>query len=521
MANSVPPNAKPLSDAEAAPAPRGRRPFPNPLTILAGVLFLVWLAAFFIPPGEFQLDAAGSPIPGTYREVPSPLTSGERLRELFLAPVNGLFGIQNLDTGFVSPFNTGRMFGSVEVFFFILTIGSFMTAVFRTGSLDRGIHTLAYQFRTQGAVLIVALSILFGLLGTTMSWSDETLGMYALIVPLMVALRYDRMVAVAVITVAPFVGRLGSTINPFTIGVGSAKADISIGDGIGLRVVLFVLVMAATIFYVMRYSKRVQADPAMSISGIGAEDQALAEADSGRPPALSGRDKMILALTAFTFALLTFSIIPWGGLLSNTAVDPYTHQSIVSAFPWELGWWLPELSAMFLVMALVVGVVGGLGEQGTAKAIIQGAVDFTGPAFLVVFARGISVIMTNTQTIDTVLFWMEGLVSGLSSIGFVLVMFLVSLPLSFLVGGGAAGTALVMPVFAPLGDFAGVDRSLVLLAWSTAGGWLGLVLPTNAILVAGLALGKVGFDQYFRFILPLMGILLLIVMATLIVGTFI
>lgn len=497
---------------------RARRSFPNPLTILAAVLFLVWLAAFFIPAGQFALDESGSPIPGTYREVPSPLTPFEQLRELFLAPVNGLFGIQNPDTGFISPFNTGRMFGSVEVFFFILTIGSFMTVVFRTGALDRGIHVLSYRFRAQGPVLIVALSLLFGLLGTTMSWSDETLGMYALIVPLMVALRYDRMVAVAVITVAPFVGRLGSTINPFVIGVGSTKADISIGDGLGLRALLFASVMAAMIIYTLRYAKRVQTNPDASIVGIGAEDRALAEADSARPPPLSGRDIALLLVTAFTFLLLTFSIIPWGAIVNNTAVDPYTHESVVTPFSWELGWWLPELSAMFLVMALIVGVVGRLGEQGTAKAIIQGAVDFTGPAFLVVFARGISVIMTNTQTIDTVLFWMEGLVGGLSNVVFVAVMFLVSLPLTFLVGGGAAGTALVMPIFAPLGDFAGVERSLIVTAWCAAGGWLGLVLPTNAILVAGLALGQVGYDQYLRFMLPLMGILLAIILTVLAIG---
>jgi uncharacterized ion transporter superfamily protein YfcC len=262
----------------------------------------------------------------------------------------------------------------------------------------------------------------------------------------------------------------------------------------------------------------VKADPARSISGVGAEDLALQQADAGPPQPILGRDGIILGLTAFTFLLLTFSVIPWGAIFTNTAVDPATHESIVAPFAWELGWWLPELSAMFLVMALVVGVIGRLGEQGTAKAIIQGAVDFTGPAFLVAFARGISVVMTNTQTIDTVLFWMEGLVDGLSSLLFVLVSFVASLPLVFLVGGGSAGTALVMPIFAPLGDFAGVDRALVVTAWSAAGGWLGLVLPTNALLMAGLALARVGFDQYLRFILPLMGILLVIILSVLSLG---
>jgi uncharacterized ion transporter superfamily protein YfcC len=223
--------------------------FPAPITILALVLVAVWVAACFIPSGEYQLDAGGSPIAGSFKQIPPPLDIGNRVRDLLLAPVNGLYGIQDPATGQVGPFNRGKMFGSVQVFLFILAIGGFMTVVFATGALDLGIHHLAYKFRTRGSLLIVALSFLFGVLGSVMAWSDESLGLYALMVPLMIALGYDRMVTVAVVSVAPFVGSLGSTINPFVIGIGASKAGVTIGDGIGLRMLLFVLVMAATILY--------------------------------------------------------------------------------------------------------------------------------------------------------------------------------------------------------------------------------------------------------------------------------
>jgi uncharacterized ion transporter superfamily protein YfcC len=492
--------------------------FPSPLTILVIVLVGVWLATFFIPAGQYDKSESGNPIPGSFHTIESQLDFADRVGELFLAPVNGMFGVLDSTTGLVGPFNSGSIFGSVSVFLFILAIGGFMTVVFATGALDRGIHHLAYKFRAQGPLLIVLLSILFGVLGSVMSWSDETLGLYSLVVPLMVALRYDRIVAVAVVTVAPFVGRLGSTINPFVLGIGSDAAGITLGDGIVLRLILFVLLMAVTIAYTLWYARRVQSDPAKSIVGIGPEDRALASADSQAPPPLTGNQMLIIGLVAFTFALLTFSIIPWGAILGNYSVNPYTHETINSPFAWELGWWLPELTSLFFVMSIVVGVAGRLNEAEIASSFIKGVTDFTGPAFLVVVARGISVIMTNTQTIDTVLSAMEGLVAGASSVGFTLLVFVVSLPLVFLVGGGSAGTALVMPVLAPLGDFAGVDRSLVLTAWSLAGGWLILLLPTNAILIAGLALAKVGFDQYIRFILPLMGMLLAICLAMLVAG---
>ncbi len=286
-----------------------------------------------------------------------------------------------------------------------------------------------------------------------------------------------------------------------------------------MRLLLLRLVLAATIAYTLWYAKRVKADPSKSLCGISADDAALAQADAQAPEPLTGRHKLIIALVAFTFVLLTFSIIPWGAILNNTLVDPETHETIAgAAFSWELGWWLPELSALFFVMAIVIGAVGRLGEAGTARAFIKGVVDFTGPAFLVTLARGVSVIMTNTKTIDTVLNAMEGLVTGTSNIVFVMLTFIVSLPLSFLVGGGAAGTALTMPVLAPLGDFAEIDRSLVITTWAAAGGWLRLILPINAILIAGLALAKVGFHQYVKFILPLMGILLVVIVVVLSIG---
>jgi uncharacterized ion transporter superfamily protein YfcC len=499
-------------------AEKRKRGFPAPVTILTFVLILVWLAAFFIPPGEYRHDPSGSPVAGSFRYVKSPLDVAGRIEDLMLAPVNGMYGIQDPETGQVGPFNKGKMFGSVEVFLFILSIGGFMTVVFATGALDLGIHHLSHRFRERGPLLIAVLMVLFGALGSIKGWSDETLGLYAMMVPLMIALGYDRMVTVAVVTVAPFVGALASTINPFMTGIGSSKAGVTIADGMGLRLVLFALTTAATIGYTLWYARRVKADPSKSLSGIGAEDAALAAADARPPAPLTATHAVVIGLVFFTFGLLAFSIVPWGALLDNAPVDPYTDKTVNSPLWWELGWWLPELSALFFVMAVVAGIVGRLGEQATAKAFIKGVIDFTGPAFLVTLARSVSVVMTNTKTIDTVLHAMEGLVTGASSATFVVLTFLGALPLSFLVGGGAAGTALTMPVLAPLGDFAGVDRAMVITTWGAAAGWLRLITPTNAILIAGLALARVGFDQYLKFIVPLMVVLLVIILAVLLLG---
>jgi uncharacterized ion transporter superfamily protein YfcC len=507
------------ADVAAEPQEKKKRGFPHPLALLGMIILAVWVGALFIPSGQYQLDAGGSPIPGSYEQIDSPLDFGENVSNLLQSPINGLYGIQDPETGQVGPFNSGSLFGGAQVFLFILAIGAFMTVVFATGALELGIGHLAHRFRARGPVLIVVMSLLFGLLGSLMTWSDETLGFYALMIPLMFALGYDRMVTVAVVTVAPFVGAIGSTVTPFRIGIGSDAAGISIGDGIELRVLLFVLTMAAMILYTLRCARRVQADPSRSVVEHGepdVDDHVPTEAQEIEP--LTARHKVIVALVVFTFVLLTFSIVPWGSILNNTLVDPETHETVTEAFSWELGWWLPELSAMFIVMAIAVGVVGRLGQAGTANAIVKGIVDFTGPAIIVPVALAVSVILTNTQTLDTVLNAMEGLVSGTSNVVFTLLLAVVSLPLGFLVGSGSAGQALTMPILAPLADFAGVDRSLIVTTYNAMGAWLNLILPINAILVAGLALAKVPFDVYLKFMAPLMAILLAIILAVLMIG---
>lgn len=503
------------TDGEGKP----KRGFPSPLTVLLLVLVGVWLLTLILPSGQYQVDEGGAPIPGSFQEVDSPLDFGESVQDLLLSPVNGLYGIQDPTTGHVGPFNSGTLFGSASVFMFILAIGGFMTVVFKTGSLDLGIARLAHRFRARGALLIVALSIVFGILGSTMSWSDETLGFYALMIPLMLALGYDRIVTVAVVSVAPFVGSIGSTVNPFRIGIGSDAAGVSIGDGVVLRLVLLVLVMGATIWYTLRYAKRVKADPAASIVPHDPEDAELVAqgaSDDLRP--LTGRDKAVISILTFTFVLMIFSIIPWGSILNNTVVDPVSHETISKAFSWELGWWLPELTVLFGIAAVVIGLVARLGEKETASAFIQGVMDFTGPAFLVAVARAVSVVLTNTQTIDTVLNAMEGVVEGRSTIVFILLMAVVSAPLAFLVGSGSAGMALVMPILAPLADFAGIDRSLIVTTYNSVGGILLLLLPTNALLMAGLGLARVGYNLYLNFVLPLVGILTGLTLAVLVVG---
>jgi uncharacterized ion transporter superfamily protein YfcC len=502
-----------MSDEQAAAAgpeeeKKRKFEFPGTLTVLVIVTFLVWLAAFLIPAGLYDRDD-GVPVPGSYSQVDAPQAFNERVEDFFLAPVNGLYGLQDPETGFVRPFGVGRLFGAVSVFAFVLAIGAFMTMVLATGALDVAIGKLAYAVRSRPWLVIVAVMGLFSLLGTTMGWADETLGFYALLIPLLLALGYDRMAVAGMIIASTTVGAMASTVNPFSIGVASEFADVGIGDGIGLRWIGWAVLTTLTIAYVVRYAERAKKNPERSLVGFLPEDAELVKKEeSAASLTLSGRQKVILGITAFTFALLVFSVIPWDSIFDlGVNVDPETHEPVPNDPWWNLGWWFPELIALFLVSSVVVGLVAGFGEKQITGNIMRGFGDFIGAAVAVVLARGVTVILNNTQTIDTMLSWMEDAVSDTSSVGFTSLVLLINTGIAFIIPSSSGHATLAMPLLAPLGDFADVSRPLVVTAWSWGAGIARFITPTSAVVMAGLALAGVRYDKWIRFMLPLMGIL--------------
>jgi uncharacterized ion transporter superfamily protein YfcC len=507
MSGERPSGAPPAGAPKTAqvPPPKRRFTFPGALTVLVIVTLAVWLLAFFVPPGSYDRDDSGSPVQGSYHRLPSTQGFVTRLNDLFLAPVNGLYGVQDAKTGQVGPDLTGELYGSAGVFLFVLAIGAFITVVFSTGALDRGIGRLAHRLRDRGALLIVGVMAVFSLLGTVEGFAEETLGFYGLIVPLMLALGFDRLVATGAIILGAGIGVLCSTVNPFATGVASSAAEISLGDGIALRVVMWLVLTAVTIAYVVRYARRVRASPERSLCGFrpGDRDHAQNAADAEEPPPLTGLHKTVLVTVALVFAFMIFSVIPWAGALTGDAD--------ASPYGFELDWSFPQLAAMFLVAAVLVGVIARMGEQRLSSTFVQGAADFISPALVIVLARGVTVIMNNSRMTDTVLHSIEGAVSGTPSALFGIMVFVVNLPLAFLIPSTSGHATLAMPILAPLADFADVSRAVVVTAWQAASGWMNLWVPTTAVIMGGISLAKVGYDRYLRFVWPLLAVLFVLI----------
>ncbi|WP_019547569.1 YfcC family protein [Streptomyces sulphureus] len=507
-------SAEPERAQGELPADEGAFRFPSALTVLAVVTLAVWALAFVVPSGSYRRTADGAPEQGTYHRTEAGLSFADRLKDLFLAPVNGLYGVQDTRTGAVSPDATGELYGSAGVFLFVLAVGAFITVVFATGALDRGIGRLAHRLRGRGALLVAGVMTVFSLLGTVEGFAEETLGFYGLVVPLMLALGYDRMTAAGTILLGSGAGVLCSTVNPFATGVASSAADISIGDGIVLRGAMWIVFTSVTIAFVVRYARRVRAVPGRSLSGWRPGDRERAErAGTEEPPQLTPRHRVVLAATSLAFGALVYSVIPWSSVLTGRAdAAPYR---------FELGWSFPELAALFFVASIVVGFLARMGERGFTDTLVRGAADFVSPALVIMLARGVTVLMNNAQITDTVLHSVEGAVSGTPAALFGIMVYVVNLPLAFLIPSTSGHATLAMPILAPLADFAGVSRALAVTAWTAASGWMNLWVPTTAVIMGGLSLARVGYDRYIRFVWPLLAILAVLVCGFVAVGAWV
>ncbi|HRQ38553.1 MAG TPA: YfcC family protein [Chloroflexota bacterium] len=479
--------------------------FPTAYTVLFILLILVVIATWLIPAGQYDKNEAGEPIPGSYHEVEA--NPQRIIRDGLMAPVNGMYGLQAED-GSVSVYNVGELYGAIDVALFVLIIGGFLSMTMATGAIDAGIGKITVALEGREKWMIAVLMCVFALGGTSYGMAEESLAFYGLIIAVMIAAGYDAFTGVAVIMIGAGVGVLASTVNPFATGVASGFAGISIADGLVSRIIILVLGTAVGIVFVTRYAEKVKKDPTKSlVYELKEENEKRFLKGSGEAmPEFTGKRKLILALFGLAFLIMVFSVIPW--------------QDLGIGLP-QWNWWFGEFVALFLGFAILIGIIGGLGEAGISETFITGARDMLGVALVIGLARGISVIMNNGLIIDTILYWAENAVAGLGGVAFINLMSLLYLPLGFLIPSSSGLATVTMPIMSPLADIANVDRSLIVTAYQSASGLLNIVNPTFAVVMGGLALGRVRYDKWLRFALPLLVVLFLIYTVVLSIGVFV
>ena len=442
---------------------------PTAYTILFCLILLVALSTWLIPAGSYDY-ADGIPISGSYHTVaPAPQGIGAALKAAF--------------SGF---------YDAVDVCVFILMVGGFLGVVMKTGAIDAGVSNVISQLQGRENLLITILMLFFGLGGTTYGMWEETMAFFPLLLPIFLAAGYDAVVGVAVILLGAGAGVIASTVNPFATGIAAGFAGVSLGEGLLWRLIQFVIFEGAAIWYVSAYAARIKRDPSRSVVGIGA---GRLHADVGRVQPLTRRHAAILLIFAATFLTMIYGVIPFDEMGLPLPV---------------LGWWFPELSALFLVAGIVVGLMDRLSEVELAETFVSGCTDLLGVAFIIGISRGITVLMNDGHITDTILHWGEAALSGLGSTSFVLLVFLIYLPLSVLIPSSSGLATLSVPVVAPLGQFAGVGGDVVVTAFQSACGLVNLVTPTAAVVMGALALGRIPYEKWLKFVWKLMLLFLLL-----------
>ena len=471
----------------AAEEAKPRFHFPTAYTILFVLIIVVAALTWIIPAGQYDTVYSEAldrdvPVAGTYKEVEA---NPQGPFDVILAPIAGFYDPDSYEAN------------AVDVALFVIVIGGFIGVVTATGAINAGITRAMIALRGREKWLIPVLMALFAFGGTTYGMAEETLAFYVILIPMMIAARYDAVTAVAVILLGAGVGVLGSTVNAFATVIASDAAGIPFTDGIVLRFVILGLCWLASVIYVMRYAERVRKDPTKSIVyDRKAENEAhfLKGHGTALEATFTGLHKIVLALFAATFIVMI-----WGVLKG--------------------GWWMAEMSGLFLAMAIVIGIVARPGEQRFIEAFLGGARDLLGVALIIGLARGIVVVMDSGHITDTILHWAELSVAGLHSVVFVNVIYWIEVLLSFFVPSSSGLAVLSMPIMAPLADFAGVARHLVVTAYQSANGFVNLINPTFAVVMGALAIGRVPYERWLKFMGPLLLVLTVIIMASLSIAT--
>nr|WP_306264843.1 YfcC family protein [Pararhizobium sp. IMCC3301] len=460
--------------------------FPTAYTILFALIVIVAALTWIIPAGQYDRatnEQVGREVavPGTYQTVePNP----QGLIDVLLAPT----------AGFYDPDSNAA--NAIDVALFVLFLGGFLGVVNATGAIDTGIRAAMRKLKGREIWMIPILMSLFALGGTTYGMAEETLAFYAILVPVMIVAGYDAVTAVAIILIGAGIGVMGSTINPFATIIAANASGIPFTDGLILRLLILLGGLAISIGYVMRYATKVRKDPSRSVVARQREAhrKAFIKEDAIADSTLSGMQSIVLIVFGATFAAMI-----WG----------------VSS----QGWWMAQMGALFLGAAIVIGLIARLGEKGLTGAFVDGARDLLGVALVIGLARGIVVIMEQGLIADTILNAAANTLGGLPELGFINTMFAIEVGMSFFVPSSSGLAVLSMPILAPLADFAGVGRDLVVTAYQSANGLVNLVNPTFAVVIGGLAIGRVPFERWIVFIWPLLLILTLFIMAALSLAT--
>ena len=366
------------------------------------------------------------------------------------------------------------------IIIFILVVGGAFWLLNATGAVEAGIRRFIAIIGEKDKVVLVALTVLFSLGGAVFGMSEETIPFVGIVVPLAVSMGYDAFMGMLVVYVASNVGFSSAFLNPFTVGIAQGMADLPLFSGMGYRLfcwgLLTVLLSLFVIFYAQKTKK-----PVHEMEAVDSEP-------------LTRRQAWVLATLALTVAALVVG---------------------VTCFEW----YLPEITGLFLAMGIVCGLIAGFPSGKVVNELMAGAKDILSAALVVGFASGIIVILQDGKIIDSLLHSMQEGLDGTGKAGSLSAMYGIQAVINFLIPSATAKAAITIPIMAPFADMVGVSRQAMVLAFQFGDGFTNMITPTSGVLVAALAMARIPYSKWVKWIgkmvLALLVIGLLLLLATL------
>ena len=428
--------------------------FPHPLVLLVGFIVLAAALSYVLPAGQFarqKNEATGREvvIPGSYQRVAA-------------TPVSPLDMLVDIPKG---------MADAAGVIFLIFLAGGAFTVLDQTGALRHGVDWLLARAHGREVLVIPVVSLLFATMGALENMGEEIIPLVPVLLVLMRRLGYPMLTAVAASLGAAIVGAAFSPINPFQVGIAQKLAQLPLLSGGGYRLALLLPAVALWIAGTMRHAMRHRVVPDVTTAEVAAD------AAGGR------RHGLVLLLLLVMFSFFGYGVV-------------------------ALGWDFDQMGALFFVLGVGAGLLGGLGLSGTAEGFVTGFRDIAFSALLIGFARAIFVVLEQGHIVDTIVQGMSAPLAHLpvmlSALGMMVMQTALHLPVPSMSGQAT----LTMPLFAPLADLIGMSRQVAVLAFQYAAGLCELITPTNGSLLAMLAICGVRFDEWLKFVWPLYGLLL-------------
>lgn len=454
----------------AAESSKGIKQFkvPHVYAIIFALMVIFAVLTWIVPSGSYQRQEVNGrevTVAGTYEQSEKTCIDEETGDEVDLR--QGVFDVLQAPTRGIQE--------AIEVVAFILIVAGSFQVITKTGAITSGMGRVVRRFKNKDILIIPIAMVLFALGGTSFGMAEETLPFFAIFMPIMMAMGFDSMTAFMVVFVGARTGYIASTINPFNVLIAQGILGIQGNPQLWLRMIAWVVLTAVAITWVVLYARRVKKNPESSITFEDdiAKKVEFAADESALDAEFTGRQKGVLAVFIAGMCLIIWGLV-------------------------TQGWYMNEISAVFLAMGLLAGVIAGFSQDVIAQEFVAGIADFAFSAIVVGLARGILVIASDGMIIDTILNALATGLGGIPAVLFTTLLYAVENLLAILVPSSSGLAALTAPIFGPLTELMGLNPEAAVWALSMGSATMSLICPTSAILVAGLGVCKIKLGQWWK-----------------------